>query len=161
MNTNELPEMTLEVATIAANMIVFIDDQKARATYIAIERYVKSGPQWVRLIAEKGDQSCTYLIDRKKMVNAWLHLVKGQIDIESMEVKVNNVQWMPINALIKDIDGISRVILELRSPEGVDQKISIDFDNLVKAYYSLRTNINDLFNDMSEITHSLFFMGNG
>ena len=152
--------MIPEVATIAKNMFVLVDGERWQAKFIAIERYVPRGPQWVHLIAENRDQSHTYLIDRKKMVNAWIHLVKGEVELEGMVVKVDGVQWKPTGATIEIVDGIRSVTLSLKSPGGVSQKISIDFDGLVAAYYALRTKI-ELVEDMQEVTQSMIGLGDG
>lgn len=157
----KLPPMKPEAAQIASEMIVHVDGVRVKASYIAIERYEEGGMQWVRLVAEKDGQYTTYLIDRKKFVDAWIHLVKSVTKLEGMIVKVDDVRWQPLDTGIVDVDDIKSVFLEIKSPEGIEREITIDFVGIVKAYHNLIHNINDFFADLADITESIINLGDG
>lgn len=54
------------------------------------------------------------------------------------------------------VNGVRSVLLVLRSSNGVDQHITIDRDGLIKAYYGLRTDIQELIGDAGDVLHAMY-----
>ena len=150
------PIMTEDVAEIAARLIVRINGEPWQATLISLDRFEKNGPQWVRLEVLCDDKAFAYYIDRKLMVKSWLALEKGQSVVDGMTTFVNGVQWTPVRTEDLYVEGVRSVLLVLRSPDGVDQHITIDRDGLIKAYYGLRTDIQDLIGDVGDVLQAMY-----
>ena len=152
----EKPIMSSDVAEIAARLIVKIDGVAWRATLISLDRFIENGPQWVRLEVARDGEEHVYYIDRKKMVMSWLALEKRQSVVDGMTTFVDGLQWTPMHTEEIFVDGLRSILLVLRSPKGVDQHITIDRDGLIKAYYGLRTDIQDLIGDVGDVLNAMY-----
>lgn len=148
--------MTPEIAEIAVRLMITVDGEKWQTTLISVDRFEENGPQWVRLEIAKDGKAHAYYIDRKNMVKSWLALDKGQSVVDGMTTYVDGVQWTPIYTEEVYVEGMRSILLHLRSPEGVDQKITIDRDGIIDAYHKLLKNFSDLVGDVGDVLHAMY-----
>ncbi len=141
-------ELTQQEA--ADNLKVRVNGQPWRATRVRIVRR-KEGDrtQWVHMIiVDQNGMQLEYFMERLTMIFAWKALYENRLtqkEIDDLTIELNGSRCKAIEVTSVDEGDDTWIEMEIECLDGMKQKISIEMQSMINAYYALRTGVEDMF----------------
>jgi len=135
----------------AANELkVRVNGQVWTATRVRIVRRTEGDRiQWVHMvIVDEGGMQMEYFMERLNMIFAWKSLYANTLtkdEINNLVIELNGSKCKALDVAFQKIGTENWVEMHITCYDGSTQKIAIEVQSMINAFYALRTSIEDLF----------------